>query len=98
MTQTLFTGKEINAFAMQRNDIPDYFGSTIYTGSPEYKKVKTSGEFVAKRYKDILKLIKEVNGTVYVQPTCIHITYSNGSFTIQRDLLTDTFLLPYLKN
>lgn len=98
MTQVNLTGKAINNFANTTNELPDYFGRSIWTAMPEYKKIRAPGELVAKRYKDILNTIKEVNGTVYIQPHCIHVTYHNGNFTIQRDLLTDTFLIPLLKN
>lgn len=92
----LIIGKQINQFAAKTNELPDYFDRSIYTPLPECKKIRTSGELVANRYNQILATIKDVSGTVYIQPHCIHVTYKNGNFTIQRDLLTDNFLIPML--
>lgn len=91
-------GAEINNFAKSTNNLPRYYGETIWLPSPEYKKVKTTGQLIAKRYNAILKTIKEIKGTIYILPDKIHVTYSNGNFTVQRDILTDTFLLPLLNN
>ena len=99
--QTNLTGKQINQFAQSRNDIPGYFGDRYYPFGYYPKSGKhdkrVNGEFISKKYKDIAALVLETKGTVYVQPDCIHVTYTGGNFTIQRDLLTDTFLLPLLK-
>lgn len=96
-------GKVINEFAAQRNDLPEYFGDKIYAANSyhisSYNQHTTiNGSFIAKKYNAILDTIKEVKGTVYIQPHCIHVTYHNGNFTIGRDLLTDTFLIPLLNN
>lgn len=89
-------GKQINQFAATTNDLPNYFGDKYFAPN-EYKQRKVNGEYLAKKYNTILETIKEVKGRVYIQPHCIHVTYNNGNFTIDRDILTDTFLIPQLK-
>ena len=97
MKSIQLTGKAINQFAANTSEMPDYYGQRVWMPSPDYKSVKTNGEMIAKRYKDICRTIEEVKGTVYVQPHSIHVTYKDGNFTIKRDILVDTFLIPLLK-
>jgi hypothetical protein len=98
MTQVQLTGKQINDFTNNLNEVPSYLGMKIWLPTPEYKQIRVSGSTVAQRYKDILKTIKEVKGEVNIQPYSIQVTYANGNFTIKRDILTDTFLIPLLRN
>lgn len=98
MTNLHLTGKQINEFTSNLNEVPPYLGLKIWLPSPEYRQIKVSGSTVAQRYKDVLKTIKEVKGKVDIQTDRIHVTYANGNFTIHRDILTDTFLIPLLRN
>lgn len=94
------TGKSINDYAVSNNNLPDYWGDT-YTENNDYwsdrrnpKRVK--GEFIAKKYKAIIEVIQQTKSVVRIENDCIYIEYANGSAKIDRDILTDTFLLPYL--
>jgi len=95
--QTNLTGKQINQFAQSRNDIPRYFGDRYYPFGYYGKTDKRiNGEFLSKKYKAIAELIQETKATVNILPEAIEIKYNNGQAIIDRDLLTDTFLLPLL--
>ena len=59
MTQVQLTGKQINDFTNNLNEVPSYLGMKIWLPTPEYKQIRVSGSTVAQRYKDILKTIKE---------------------------------------
>lgn len=86
-------GKVINQFAAERNDLPDYFGMTY-----SYPRQKVNGQFIAKKYTAIAEIVQETKATVKVLDNGIFIYYSNGEIKIDRDLLTDTFLLPLITN
>lgn len=86
-------GKTINEFATERNDLPDYFGITY--GWP---RKRVNGQFIAKKYNAIAEIVRETKATVKVLDNGIFIYYSNGEIKIDRDLLTDTFLLPLITN
>lgn len=89
-------GKQINEFAANTNDLPDYFGGKYYAPM-EDKMRKVNGQLVAKRYNAILEIIADTKAKVTIDDLVIYVTYNNGNFQICRDLLTDTFLIPQLK-
>ena len=92
------TGKLIDSFAATQTKLPEYYGSYEYQFSKNTSKRKYfKGAFLAQKYKAIAEIVEQVKATVYVQPHCIHVTYTNGNFTVQRDILTDTFLLPLIQ-
>lgn len=91
------TGTQINAFAnnLNKGALPDYFGDKYYP--PElYTRKTVNGQFVAKKYNSILQIIEDTKATVKIEDTCIVIQYDKGQAKIDRDILTDTFLLPIL--
>ena len=90
-------GIQINEFANSTNELPEYYGWKYYDNT-KGKYIKYAGQFIAKRYNDIINIIIEVKGSVYIHPDSIHVTYLTGNFIIKRDLLTDNFLIPQLKN
>ncbi len=95
--QTNLTGKQINQFAQIRNDIPRYFGDRYFPFGYYGKTDKrVNGEFISKKYKAIVELIQETKAKVNILPEFIEIEYNNGQSRINRDLLTDTFLLPLI--
>lgn len=99
--KTHLSGKQINDWANNNNisELPEYWNNS-YEWSDKYcrytKRVK--GEFIAKKYKSILSIIEEMKAKVKVTSDTIFITYPNGDIKINRDILTDTFLLPALTN
>lgn len=91
------TGKTINEYAISNRNLPDYFGDK-YFAPMENKQRKVNGEFIAKKYKAIIDMVKEANANVLIESNSILITYPNGQARICRDILTDNFLLPHLTN
>jgi len=93
-------GKNINQFAAQRNDLPGYFNESYST--PEigdwHKRKRVNGEFIAKKYNAILSIIEETKAKVLIRKDAIFIKYSSGQIKIKRDILTDNFLVPVLRN
>lgn len=90
-------GKTINEFAINNSHLPDYFGGKYYPYN-EWNAKHVNGQFIAKKYKSILDLVKETKAKVEITDQVIIISYSNGVAKIDRDVLTDTFLIPSLKN
>jgi hypothetical protein len=96
--QRKIIGKNINEFAQSRNDLPDYFGIRYLGACDDWDKPyrKVNGEFIARKYNAILEIIQETKAQVEIKPNIIHILYQTGEIKIDRDLLTDTFLLPLI--
>ena len=93
------TGKSINDYAITNKNLPRYFGDKFWPAMDNSDKPKkVNGEFIAKKYKAIIELVQQCNANVLVESNYILITYPNGQARICRDVLTDTFLLPYLLN
>lgn len=90
---TKIIGKEINEFAEKRNDLPEYFGRAY--NFDQTKRIK--GEFMARKYNDIIGIIKETSAQVKIKRNCIFIEYSNGDISIKRDCIINKFLVPALK-
>lgn len=90
------TGKEINEWA-KTNNLPNYWGDKFEWSYKYNKYVKmVKGEFIAKKYNSIVLLIIETKASVNITNDAILIQYSNGQSKINRDILTDSFLLPLI--
>lgn len=91
------TGKQINIWAANANDLPNYWGDKFNWDAKQgrYTK-KVNGEFIAKKYKAIIELIEETKASIHIKPNIILIQYEKGESIISRDILTDNFLLPLI--
>lgn len=95
---TKLSGKKINYFIKDKSldFLPDYWETVIGYNEKTCRIKRVTGEFISTRYKSILRMIKETNAKVSILPDEILINYTNGSAKIQRDVFTDTFLIPLL--
>lgn len=61
---------------------------------------KVNSTFVARKYSQIIELVKDTGAKVIIEKTAIKIIYSDGKgeAKIGRDILVDTFLIPQLTN
>lgn len=92
-------GKIINEWAAKYNDLPEYWDDKFDWDDKKGKYTKrVRGEFIAKKYKAIIDLIKETQAQVNITKDEIILQYKTGSAKICRDILTDNFLIPLLNN
>lgn len=96
MTQVKVTGKQINEFAAQNNNLPNYWQCTTVWNDKQRKWERLNGANVSAKYKAILQLIQETKAAVTITPESILIEYKQGQSKISRDILTDNFLLPLI--
>lgn len=91
------TGKQINEWAQRVSALPCYWGDNFdWSDKTNRYTKKVKGEFMAKKYKAIVELIRETKAHVNITPAEILIEYPTGQAKICRDILTDNFLLPLI--
>ena len=91
------TGKQIDEWAEKVNDLPRYWGDKFDWSEKHNKYTKvTKGAFFAKKYMAIIDLIMETKAAVNITTESILIEYGNGQARINRDILTDNFLIPLI--
>ncbi len=98
MTKKLI-GTKIDALVNALPSLPSYWGDKYDWNDKagRYTK-KVNGAFIASKYNTIAQIAKETKAEVILNKEDIVITYGSGKCKIQRDLLTDTFLLPLLNS
>ncbi len=78
----------------------NYMGTCTEWNDKRGKWEKVNSTFVARKYSQIIEVVKETKATVTVDNDLILISYNEGKGEIKigRDILTDTFLIPLLTN
>jgi hypothetical protein len=76
----------------------NYMGTCTNWNEKRSKWDKVDSKFVARKYSQIIELVKEIKPLVTVEPTMILISYNEGKGEIRigRDILVDNFLLPLI--
>ena len=97
------TAKKIdNLLTENGNCYPRNFGAYMGTCTQWNDKRgnwdKVNSTFVARKYSQIIQIVKDTQAKVIVENTAIKISYNDGKGEIKigRDLLVDNFLLPML--
>ena len=76
----------------------NYMGTCTEWNDKRGKWDKVNSTFVARKYSQIIELVKSTTANVIVNDTAILISYNEGKGEIKigRDLLTDSFLIPLI--
>jgi len=92
------TGKQIDSWVNENNTVkPCYWGDKYdwsYKTNSYTKRV--NGAFIAKKYNAIVGIAIETKAKIKLTPLEIVLQYENGQSKINRDALTDSFLLPLI--